>query len=253
MTIETIEELSSELQRLGTRFAEQDSRLGYFAALYGLMTHRVGEGVTAGRFEHPDRMQRLACHFAARYLSAVERFEAGQPAPAARLVSFDAASRWRPIVLQHLLLGINAHINFDLGIAAAEVATVAGADGGLDAVEHDFNEINAVLAELLGDVQDRIARVSPWMGLLDVVGGRKDEALVNFSLRKARDAAWQVARRLSTLSDEDKPPAESALDAHVAHFARVVSHPGILVTAACIPIRVRETVSPAEVIAALTG
>jgi hypothetical protein len=252
MPVETIEELSAELQRVGERFAGEGSRLGYFAALYGLMTHRVAEGLAAGRFEHGDRMQRLACHFAARYLSAVERFEAGEPAPAAWQVSFDAASRWRPIVLQHLLLGINAHINFDLGIAAAEVAVAPGGDGGLEAVEHDFNEINAVLAELLGDVQDRLARVSPWMGLLDVVGGRKDEEVGNFSLRKAREAAWQVARRLSTLAEEDRPAAEAALDAHVAHFARVVWLPGFLVTAACIPIRLRERASPAEVIAALS-
>ena len=30
------------------------------------------------------------------------------------------AGRWRPIVLQHLLLGINAHINLDLGVTASE-------------------------------------------------------------------------------------------------------------------------------------
>jgi len=249
MAIETIEELSSELTQVGERFAPRGSRLGYFAALYGLMTHRVADGLAAGRFQHGDRMQRLACHFASRYLSALERFEAGGPAPASWQVSFDAAPRWRPIVLQHLLLGINAHINFDLGIAAAEVA---GAEG-LPAVERDFDEINLVLAELLGDVQDRLATVSPWMGLLDLVGGRKDEEVVNFSMRKARDAAWQVARDFSTLTPEAQSAAEQRLDARVAEFARVVAHPGYLISAACIPIRLRETASPARIIEALSA
>ena len=37
-------------------------------------------------------------------------------------VAFHAAHRRPPIIFQHLLLGMNAHINLDLGIACAEVA-----------------------------------------------------------------------------------------------------------------------------------
>ncbi len=247
MTVATIDELSVELQRLGERFAARGSRLGYFASLYGLMTGRVADGMAAGRFEDAERMQRLACHFAARYLAALERFEAGADAPASWRVAFEAAPAWRPIVVQHLLLGVNAHINFDLGIAAAQVA----GGGDLAAVEHDFNEINAVLAELLGDVQERLARVSPWMGILEVVGGRKDEAIVNFSMRHARDAAWRAAIGFAGVSAEGMPAAEHDLDTRVAKFARKILWPGLLVSAACIPIRLRETAAPAEVIEVL--
>ena len=39
----------------------------------------------------------------------------------------------------------------------------------------------------------------------DVVGGRKDEAIVNFSLRHARDAAWRVATTFAGVSAEGMP------------------------------------------------
>jgi hypothetical protein len=248
MSVATVEELSAELHRLGARYASEGSRLGYFASLYGLMTGRVAAGMVSGRFQDPERMQRLACHFASRYLAAVEAHDAGAAPPASWAVAFEAATRWKPIILQHLLLGMNAHINFDLGIAAAEVA-----DGGdLTAVRHDFDEINVLLSELLEDVQTRIERVSPWMRLLDVVGGRKDEAIVNFSLRKARSAAWDVATSLSALDASARPEAERALDGRIAHFARVIDQPGFLITAAALPARLRERASPADVIEVLS-
>ncbi len=245
--VDTADLLLAELRRVASDAADRGDRNGYFAALYSLMTERVCEGLAAGRFQEGDRLQRLTCHFAARYLDAFEAFRDGRPAPASWTVAFRAGRRWRPIILQHLLLGMNAHINFDLGISAAQVA-----DGGeLRQVQADFDEINVVLAELLTDVQQRLGRVSPWMRILDVVGGRKDEAIVNFSMRHARRAAWSVAERYSPLDEAGRGALESDLDRQIAAFARVVRKPGRLISTAAIPIRLRERASVAEVIEAL--
>lgn len=249
MFASTIDQLSVALHGLSQRFAESGSRLGYFSALYAVMTDRVADGIVTGRFQDRMRMQRLACHFAARYLAALERYEAGEPTPESWTVAFEAAPGWRPIILQHLLLGMNAHINFDLGIAAAEVA-----DGStLADVERDFNEINLVLADLLGEMQSRLARVSPWMGILDAIGGRTDEAVVDFSMRHARNSAWTMATSLALITPgDDRAQPQARLDARTARLGRHVLHPGPLKEAACLPIRLRQTATPAEVIEALT-
>lgn len=144
------------------------------------------------------------------------------------------------------MLGMNAHINFDLGIAAAEVA-----DGDLTAVEGDFMEINLVLSELLEDVQARLASVSPWMGIFDTVAGRHDERIVNFSMQRARDASWLVARKHVALDASLRPAAEEALDVVVARFAKVIEKPGRLISAAAVPVRLRERASVGDVIRAL--
>jgi hypothetical protein len=241
--------LAGRLVELSTHYASIDSRVGYFTALYAVMTARVAHDVAAGRFEDGERMERLACHFASRYLDALQWFEAGQPAPDCWRVSFDAAGRWRPVILQHLLLGMNAHINFDLGIATAEVADAFG----LEAVRRDFLEINAVLAELLDVVRQRVSAHSPWMGVLDRVGGVRGHAVINFSMQRARDAAWRVAEDFSRLDAEQRRGAEAALDLRVARFAGVVLKPGRVLTMAAIPVRLRERYAPGEVIAALAA
>src|SRR5690606_38454634 len=98
VVVSTIEELSDALLDLGTRFGEHDSRLGYFSALYAVMTAKVADGLATNRFQDGERMQRLACHFAGRYLSALERFEGGGRAPESWRVAFEAAKRWRPLI-----------------------------------------------------------------------------------------------------------------------------------------------------------
>ncbi|MGE0227466.1 MAG: DUF5995 family protein [Dehalococcoidia bacterium] len=246
--VATIEELVERLRTLTERYASEGSRLGYFSALYYLMTSRVAEGMVNGRFREPDRMQRLACHFASRYLAAVRQFDAGLQPPASWMVAFETATRWRPLVLQHLFLGMNAHINFDLGIAAADVAGASG----LSAARQDFDEINDVLAELMDDVQDRIGRVSPWMRLVDLAGGRTDEAVMNFSMQKARAAAWSVAESFVSVEDLQRPAAERSLDGQVARFAKVIVRPGFLISVASFPARLRERADPAGIIDALS-
>ena len=108
-------------------------------------------------------------------------------------MAFRQASSWPLLIVQHLLLGINAHINLDLGIAAAE--TSPGAD--LPALRRDFNEINGVLRGMLDDVQVRIAGVSPWFGVLDMIGMRTDEEIFTFGLNKSRELAWKTALNLN--------------------------------------------------------
>ena len=53
------------------------------------------------------------------------------------------------MILQHVLVGMNAHINYDLPLAV-----IAAANGDKIAdLEQDFNAINDILADLLDPVQ----------------------------------------------------------------------------------------------------
>jgi hypothetical protein len=88
-------------------------------------------------------------------------------------------------MLQRLLVGINAHINLDLGIAAAETAPGQALAG----LRRDFDRINEIIASLITRVEHDIAGVSPWIGLLDRIGGRHDDVIVRFSIEVARTEA----------------------------------------------------------------
>ncbi len=213
------------IERLGQIVVEtkaENSPLGYFAALYRKVTVQVKADINDGRFEDNDRMERLDVIFANRYLAAYETFRAGDRPTEAWALSFAAARQWWPIVMQHLLLGMNAHINLDLGIAAARAAP----GEQIVALKGDFDRINAVLAGLVGEVQAELTQVWPVLRILTKGSGSAGDTLINFSLEKARDAAWGVARQLAPLDREAQEREIARLDDQVTAIGRLVRYPG---------------------------
>lgn len=151
--VRTIGEVLDALDGVVARSLEQPSRLGYFAVVYRSVT-KVAEGIATLVFEDGERMERLDVAFASRYLSALALHEEGRRPTRSWEVAFDTAASARPIVLQHLLVGINAHINLDLGIAAAETAPGAS----LPELRRDFDRINETLALVMARVERDLAR-----------------------------------------------------------------------------------------------
>ena len=233
---DTIDEVVERLTEILEWSRSEKSRLGYFAALYRKVTVTVRDGIEDGLFDDGDRMERLDVIFANRYLHAFEAHRVGKPTTDAWAHAFRAADQWWPIVLQHLLLGMNAHINLDLGIAAARSVPA----DELHRLQPDFNRINQILAGLVDDVQNELAQIWLFLRVLNRGLGSVDAAIINFSMEKARDHAWSVAEQLAPLDGSGQAAKIAELDAKVALFARVVRHPGVLAGTASRLIRVGE-------------
>ncbi len=196
---------------------------GYFAIVYRAVTERVRDGITAGEFADCEQMERFDVLFARRYLDAQTNWRSGSGSvPDSWRLAFDTAENQRCLVTQHLLLGINAHINLDLGIAAA----AAVPPGDVEALRDDFETINDVLAELVDRMQASLAHVSPWTRYVDIAGLRFDEALVTFSLRRARADAWDFATALSCAGPAERQQLEAQRDAEVAALGARIARPG---------------------------
>jgi Family of unknown function (DUF5995) len=239
----TFDDTIGTLEAIVDRCAAAGDRGGYFAAMYLAVTNTMRERAAEGTFQDPARMERFITGFAGRYLDAVAAWQAGAPCTASWRVAFEASRRRRPIILQHLLLGMNAHINLDLGVAASDV----GAGASIDAVRADFDAVNDVLGELIDGCQGALDEVSPWFQLADRVGGRGDETLIRFSLVLARRQAWSVATKLSTLSGPDRDKEIAAVDTATARLADGIEHPGLAASALLLVVRARERAEPAEV------
>ena len=121
-SLDTIDDVLAALDAVVARAIEERSRVGYFAAVYRKITAKVAEGIAKGMFDDGERMARFDVTFADRYLAALDGYRAGRTVTKSWELALDATEARRPIVLQHLLLAINAHVNLDLGIAAAETA-----------------------------------------------------------------------------------------------------------------------------------
>jgi hypothetical protein len=190
----TIDEVIDRLDAVIDWSRGRESRLGYFAALYRKVTAAVREEIQAGGFEDGPRMERLDVVFANRYLAALDKHRDGDTPTRSWAFAFAVADRWWPIVLQHLLLGMNAHINLDLGIAAATVAPGHEIHG----LRRDFDRINHILARLGDESQRELAEVWPALELLGKIAGKTDDAIINFSIEKARSCAWRTALDLAS-------------------------------------------------------
>ena len=217
---------------------ETRDRMGWFAAMYRRVTIAVRDGILAGRFEDGERMVRFDAIFAQRFITAWDDVQAGRKPAQAWQVAFAGAKKRRLTIVQQLLLGMNAHINLDLGIAAAAVAREL--DEPIGALHVDFDRINDVLAELTDGFVDQAGALSPWMWLLDKVGGRTDDAIVTWSINAAREAAWLLATELAPDPPVDQARPIARRDEFTAGLGKVIMRPGILVPAVLLVVRSRE-------------
>lgn len=232
----TIDEALAGMDAVIDRAIDEGDRRGYFAVLYRKVTAKVKEGVEAGFFDDADRMVRLDCLFADRYLDAVATAAAGRTPTRSWDRSFAAASRWRPLILQHLLAGINAHINLDLGIAAARCSP--GAE--LQHLRRDYDRVNATLAAMIATVQRDLVQVSPWLRVLDWVGARTRTEVVRFSIVTARAGAWAFANELAAMDESAWDAAIAERDRRVARVGELVLHPGTWMSTGLLVARLRE-------------
>jgi hypothetical protein len=212
--------------------------------MYARVTDRVAAGIVDGRFDDGPRMDEFITEFAERYLRAFD-----DPNARARCwqACWDVRDDGALLIVQHLLLGINAHVNYDLPQTAAAIARRSN---DWAAVRRDFDAVNGILAETSVDVLRDLDRVSRWTNEAAVLGGGK---LFNFSLRKARDQAWNAARRLAAMDAAQEADEVRELDRLVAVVAYLVVRPGFAASLAIRLARRFENRHPTEVTAALLG
>ena len=183
-------------------------------------------------------MERFVTAFAARYFVAHNAWRDGQRTPAVWMSAFEAAQRWRPVVAQHLLLGMNAHINLDLAVVTAALA------GGPEALPGSTSRLRRCQRRARHHGRSRAAgdrpRSSPWFGLVDKIGARSDEALINFSLRRARQQAWSLAERLVALPADQQAAEIDRVDRTVDGIAGRILRPGAALSTGMLVVRVRE-------------
>ncbi len=222
MALHHISEVITRLDEIVHECKTAKNRMGYFAALYKRMTMAVSEGIQQAVFEDGERMNRLDVVFAQYYLDAYEAYKFGRQCSKSWKFTFDCCSTGNLTVIQHILLGVNAHINLDLAVAAA---TVSG-DHDINDLLTDFNKINDVIASLVDDVQEALANIWLPMRLLGKIANGRQDAVLNFSIDKARTASWSSALLLSEMNHDQQQFYIRQMDTTVFFLAERIESPG---------------------------
>jgi hypothetical protein len=221
MPLSTIDDVLAAMDAIVQRAWEEKARTGYFAALYRRVTRAVRDGIRNGRFQNGPLMERLDVVFASRYLDALTAYQSGGKPSRSWRLAFDACTDDSLLILQHLLAGMNGHINLDLGVASAQVAP----GDQLPGLKTDFDQINDVLASEVGAVESEMASLSPLVRTLSTVGLRSETTLINFNIGLARKASWFTAERLANEPSFLHDVTVDGLDLAVSVEGRAILYP----------------------------
>ncbi len=217
MRATTIDEVIDLLEGIIEESKALESTTGYFAALYQKVTISVKEKLNTGYFDNDQRMELLDVQFANRYFEAYFNYKNGKTITQSWEKTFKHTTDNKLIVLQHLLLGMNAHINLDLGIAAEKISKE-----NIKELHDDFNRINKLLALMVEEIQQDLARI--WPTLSTVLKWLKniDNFLIDFSMNLARDGAWKFANNLDSITEIKKDKLIKERDSKIANFAQSI-------------------------------
>ena len=225
-TLNTLDEVLETLDGIIKRSEDNNDTAGYFAILYRIVTARVKLGIANNEFADGPRMEKLDVIFASRYIDAYFAWKNNQPLTASWKKAFDITTDYWPIVLQHLLMGMNAHINLDLGIAAAQVS----ANNNINDLQDDFNRINLILSSLVTGVQNCLAKI--WPGLKWILQRTKnvDDFMIDFSMQLSREGAWKFALCIAGRTGAELDGLISERDKIVAAKSKIITHDGFIVS-----------------------
>jgi hypothetical protein len=118
-----IDGLIARMEALLVQLRERGDGNRHFLATYLRTTRAVRDELAAGGFLDRAWVERWDVAFADLYLDVLEVERAGRRPPEPWAVAFGAAREQRLPPLRHVLLGMNAHINFDLAQSLLAVIT----------------------------------------------------------------------------------------------------------------------------------
>jgi Family of unknown function (DUF5995) len=163
----------------------------FFLATYLRITRAVGGALDAGRFEDPDWVAAWDVDFAELYLDALAAHRRDPvSAPRPWRLAFGADPGLRPEA--HVLLGVNAHINFDLPQSLVRVIPPADmADPAVVARRHrDHGAIDAVLAAAVAHEDRALQQAGGRRTRLDRVATPVNRLAVRLFLTEGRRRVW---------------------------------------------------------------
>jgi hypothetical protein len=218
----SIDDVISILDEIISETEKNNNPLGYFAVLYRKVTLKVKEGIENQFFDDGPRMEKLDVVFARYYIDAYFAWKQNETVSQSWEKAFFISENKSILVLQHLLMGMNAHINLDLGIAAAEISTREN----IHELKNDFIKINEILSAQVEEVQFGLSSI--WKPLKKILSktGQLDNYLVDFSMKIARDGAWRFAVEMVQFKETGWQNFIRARDLKVTEKSKIITHPG---------------------------
>ena len=180
-----------------------------FLSCYQLMTLNMLKAVERDEFFDSKWVNQLLNRFADYYFIALDQYETDPlAAPLVWQLAHNATRNSKAMAIQSLILGVNAHINYDLVLTLVDV--LAPEWRTLDVSQrknryNDHDRVNTIIASTIDAVQDDILEPAmPFMEFVDTVFGRLDEHLISRLIRNWRENVWNHATHILSLENNQR-------------------------------------------------
>lgn len=201
---ELVERMESHI----ASWQEADDHRAVFLMCYTMMTKNMLEAIHQSAFEDGGWVMNLTQVFARYYFDALDAYE-GKAQPAVWTSVFEAACHKRGHVLQNLLLGVNAHICYDLIFALSdslEVEWVDLSDEERDSRYRDYCHVNHIIGTTIDAVQDDVISLyDRKMITVDFAFGRIDEWMIQTLITRWRKDVWEQTIAYMSAAPQDRP------------------------------------------------
>lgn len=199
-----MEVINNLLQRMTNEYSGWENagdQRHVFLHCYTLMSRNMYLSIQKKHFSDPDWVSILLVRFSDYYFDALDLYQSNHSnVPSVWKQAHDAAKNSDTHVLQNLLLGVNAHINYDLPLALYDCMEHEWLHFQKDNIElrkNDHDLVNRIISNSIDDVQDSIIKpISPTLAVLDKLMGRMDEWLLSKMIISWRSDVWNISQLL---------------------------------------------------------
>ena len=187
-----VAQLQSLLDAMAAEPPERVAARRPFLATYLRTTRAVADALRRGVFEDPVWVEEWDVAFAALYIEALTAHQEGRPTPRPWRLAFEASPAIHP--LGHVLLGVNAHINYDQPQSLLRVMPARDVDDPevLARRHRDHEAIDSVLDSRVAEE----GREFDEQSLLDRALTPVNRAAARRFLRESRRKVWHNTHEL---------------------------------------------------------
>lgn len=183
-----------------------------FLRCYSMMTKNMLDAIPGGQFQDSEWVNHLLHRFAEYNFLALDAYEqAPGSAPLVWQMTHNSSREEGVSALQKMLLGVNAHINYDLVFTLVDVLEADWArlsEPNRASRYADHCVVNRVIGQTIDAVQDQVLEPAmPWMEAVDRVLGRVDEWMISSLISGWRESVWENAVRMLEAQDGQRRAA----------------------------------------------
>ncbi len=203
-------------------------RKAIFLDCYQRMTRNMLKAAQTTCFEDPVWVDELLRRFAEYYFEGLEAYRLDRiTSPVVWQAAHGAAQVEKTGPLQLLLLGVNAHINYDLVLTLIDQLQDEWDQSDDEARalrQRDHRRVNDIIAATIDEVQDEVLAVeSPDLALIDQLMGRLDEWLISKLIKEWREEVWDSAVAvLEEPGEEARRGILEEVEKKAVRFARMI-------------------------------